>query len=645
MDARAFENVVELHGEDVPEVSQHVCDQIFSSAEDGDNQIRATLQACRFDDVGGTLPIPEYVLEGVEGLRDEDLPSALDQLERQAHDGSVALQVLEALFQDERRQQRTVTITGFAELVDVDCEQVIDIYGARWPISDVDGFHLSCAGWNRITSIESSGAVGSTTDPTSVCTSWRVASALRAVVGNVYASLCAAGDTGVNDLTWVGVAVAGCKINVATARAIAMIATSARGDFVAGTSRMLLPCGAELDFECCPDGGGSWRTFEKVQIGLGDCGVLSGMGRFAVNVLSAVLMGAGVNVVSDIEDEASEFGIEGWFAHVIWCQAAVACQALVSEAYPEQDGVMPVLDIVRYMTIYHVGSRCIAQNVDTDDSALATRVLFAKEVAMDLMESAPGWDTDAFFDGQAAEALPAARSSLEATVGIDRREFLHFGAGSSDLPVLEDDFVSDCGLQVLARRGVVMRPDRRQSVVIRKHAALWGRVKFNGEAFVSKPLVNVASILRALVPVQGVGAGPVNFRQFEEQPPATGARGNEIANILLSGAYGGDQALWALNKILYSGVGLKPGSIPSFLLPLAESRNEDGFGIVSLLGSVAVRCLEVIVDDRGRVLLDCEGDFPVMQLRLDGRRVRCVEVDDGYSGGRVGTISNNVCMF
>lgn len=243
------------------------------------------------------------------------------------------------------------------------------------------------------------------------------------------------------------------------------------------------------------------------------------------------------------------------------------------------------------------------------------RILLAREEAVDILEShsfkgmgaflgeEESSETESSTEIETQHTLPGTSTgvppaSAKVLMQMNRTEFLHYGPGSSDLPLLNDDFISESGLVVCARRGVPIKPDTRRSVIIKKRSALWGRVSFVNDSFEGIPLVNVESVLRAIIPFQQMGAAGLSFAQFESQSQS-GTRGSELANILLSGAYGADQALWALKKILYSGSGLRQEPTPSFLIPIQERVRDDGFSVTAVLGSDAVSAIEVIVDDRG----------------------------------------------
>lgn len=642
MDHKQFESVSTFHTQNAHQISQQVRDEAFADAT-YNQTINFNLIACQIDNVSGPRPIPHASPVSTPTLSATDLSTGEQCLLTRASSGSVALKVLEDAFLDTRRDSRRVSLTAYAERVDLHATGVIDGHGCRWQVSNVvDVFKMGCASWRNVTSVH---AVAQET-----ATAFLVALCMRAVVATTYACVCAGENVG--KLAGAGLAVALGKTSIAAAGAVVVV--SSKGEsYEDGDAEMVLPCGAKLVLEAVLDT--EEGRVNEMRVRVGGEGRLSGVGKIAVNVMGMVLMGAGVRLSADIEDADGAFSLDGELARVLWMQAAVACHALSMDA----DTTVPVHDIVRCLTIYRLGKavslREERQDGDKDaeegeegnvEGVEAERVILAREEAMDMMDGLDGWDADTYTGDKDDNEEMGDACKLKQYLGNGpaREEFLHYGAGSSDLPVLPSDFVTESGLRICARRGVAMQPDTRRSVVIRKGRALWGRVVFEDGRFTAKPLISGRGVLRALVPVQGIAVGPVGIQQFEARAEETG-RGDELANILLSGAYGAEQGLWALKKIMYSGCGVRKGCLPSYLGVMEDRVEMDGFGIVSVLGREVVRCMEVIVDDRGRVLIDYEGDFGTMEVVLEGRRLRCVRIQGGYVGARVGTIANSACMF
>lgn len=666
MDEKLYENVITLHAKNAQTISNYVCNEILSnsSAPEEPSSFSYVLVACNSDVVGGELALQADEHNQHLPVDNTEFPQFTAKLIERACSGSIVLTVLEDFFQDARSNKRPLEIVSFAELIDVNVRNVIDRNGVRWEIMPgVDVIKLSTSSWKRLASVSTSPTDASSSSNFNVAQA--VAQCLRAVAATTYAALSVEED--IVKAVW-SLPVVLCQTNVAASQALVALSVYAQNiseELRSNSATLHLPCGSDVSVEV--------RLSEEQK---GDNNVVFGLKAaktknrpspgfdVVLTIMATVLMGAGFQAEANIDPEewaAEMVGIDRELAGILWAQAAVISQGAAQETYSvDSESISDLLqlhNLARNITIYRVANWIASRSVPYTPCVDEERLLYARIEAVDILEKISLNGIETFLGEESSEtgslaentssSLPAASTETPACVKAlrltDRTEFLHHGPGNSNLPLLDHDFTSRSGLIVCARRGIPIRPDSRRSIMIRKRSALWGRVVHESGCFKARPLVNAKAVLRALIPIQKLGVAGISFGQFESGS-LDNARGNELANILLSGAYGADQALWALKKILYSGVGAQQDFVPSYLLPLKDRVRDDGFALSAILGSDAVAALEVIVDDEGRVILDYEGDFKPLELKLDGRKIQCIEIDE-YSGGKVGTIVNKACIF
>lgn len=661
--ALGFENTITLHGKDIEHVTLYVRKKVYEEGY-GDESLSFTLQACRSNLACGNLPFlsPSTVPPTSTGSTSMWTPpnECAGQIER-AKRGSVALQVLEELYRDNRRDERAVTLTAFAELIDLDGSNVIDLHGCRWSVWDtVDVFRLSTSRWKRETEVTPP------TDRTS-CIAFHVASALRAVAAIVYAVFNAvpvdieATENNQSFHPFHMAAIALCHIVCEASYAIVDLSVyiqdeghendELRPGSHGSTASLRLPCGTDLQVTIFQDEATNMLTHASLKP-YSNSSNHSQLSIIVALTLVSVLHGAGIEASVEMDPEDVKVEIDEEFLRIVWTQAAVPSFVIKCGAEDQPISNARISELSRHLSLYRVGTwlknlKTVENEsgVDTDYEA-EERLILAKEEAIDIMSEIDDWDQEMYLGGLESETgTNGSDNNNSRTEQPLREEFLHFGSGSSDLPILDQDKTVG-ELELCARRGVPIAPDGRRSVVIRKGRVVWGRVQFDGQ-FKYRPLASFQKVLRALVPVKTIGIGPVLVEQFEHDSSSPES-GSELANLLLSGVLGAENALWALKKILYSDVIVKKTSLPEYLSPLHKlGRTSDekyDLSIVSLLGTNAVQALEVIVDDEGQIVVDYEGVFNPIRLELKGRRLRCGEIDD-YHGGQVGTITNKVCIF
>ncbi len=620
MDSREFERVPTIHLKDDDQVSDLVRSETFdlvrSETSTTGDPVVVNLTACASDQTGGPPSISYQLVAAGKRMKVDELPEAYLSTVQAASKGSLALKVLEDFTVDYRFKGKTVNLKGYAELVAVNEAEVIDQAGCRWPISPiVDEFVISNKRWRRIATVSPAHSLYSA--------SVRIATCLRPIAASVYALICATDSENFQDS--LPILLARTSLQSSIGLILTRMLSSNRS--ASEVAQLHLPCGS--DIELCATAQAGSDEMDAVEFRRGS-GNISRMSLIAVDVMSIVLLGSGINATSQIEDSEDVGAIEGNIARILWMQAALAAKwstAALGKSFP-------LHNTVRALTLYAVAKAAESGQNSVDPQ----RVFLALDEAKEIIDGIEGWTVSEFLDFDDFEELGSAVTSRSCS---DRSEHLHYGPGSSDLEVLEEDHVTEGGLTIIARRGIPIKPDSRRSIVIRKAKMLWGRVAFDNDCFSYRPLVDTGSVLRATVPVQSVSVAGIGIQQFEVSS-ASDSIGSEIANILLSGVYGADAALWALKKIIYSGRGLKNQYFPKYLLPMKDRIEDSGFAISSLLGNVAVESLEVIVDEQGRVILDYEGDFQPMEITRKGRRLHCALFEEGdeITGGKVGTISS-----